>query len=339
MTTRIALPTLVCALALTVAGCGAGAAERTARRPAEPPVGAPQAPRAPAKAPGPDSACPDVTASLRPTGGLPAPTALPSGSTMAMFRQRGYIKAGIDQSSYPFGYVDPSDNELDGFDIDLLREVAKAIFGDDRPGRIQFRVLRNEDRAIAVARGDVDIVAETMTINCERKQSVEFSSVYFNAGQRMLVQKDGKAENADYQGGLPALPRGMRVCSVPGSTSLALLRRDAPQVRPVEGDTWADCLVKLQQGEVDTVTTDDTILAGLQSQDPIFTRVVGPSITLEPYGMAIAKDRVDFVRFVNAVLERLRTNGRWKAMYADHLGTSLADTVPEPPAAVYRDNP
>jgi polar amino acid transport system substrate-binding protein len=331
MTIRIGLPAAVCALALTVAGCGAGADERSTRQAA----GVAAAPQA---TPGPDSSCPNVTASLRPSGALPAPTALPAGSTMDTLRKRGFLIAGIDQSSFPFGFVDPQTNVLRGFDIDLLREVAKAIFGDAGPTRIQFRVVRNEDRAIAVARGDVDIIAETMTINCQRRQSVEFSSVYFTAGQRLLVQKDGVADRADYAGGLPALPRDMRVCSVPGSTSIGLLRAEAPQTKVVESDTWAGCLVLLQQGQADAITTDDTILAGLQAQDHIFTIVVGRNLTLEPYGMAIAKDRTDFVRFVNAVLERLRQNGRWKELYKEYLGTSLSAEVPEPPAAQYRDS-
>ncbi|MFI1580646.1 glutamate ABC transporter substrate-binding protein [Embleya sp. NPDC020630] len=337
MSTRIALPALVCALALTVAGCGAGSAERDHARPAAPPAGAP---RAPAEAPpGPDTSCPNVLASLRPTGSLPAPTALPAGSTMDTLRKRGFLIAGIDQSSFPFGFVDPRSNTLRGFDIDLLREVAKAIFGDAGPNRIQFRVVRNEDRTVAIARGDVDIVAETMTINCERRQSVEFSSVYFRAGQRLLVQRDGTADRADYSGGLAALPRGMRVCSVPGSTSIGMLRRQAPQVNVIEGDTWAGCLVLLQQGRADAVTTDDTILAGLQAQDHVFTVVVGDKLTFEPYGMAIAKNRGDFVRFVNAVLEQLRRNGRWGELYREYLGTSLGADTPAPPEAEYRDAP
>ncbi|MFI6978107.1 glutamate ABC transporter substrate-binding protein [Embleya sp. NPDC050154] len=331
MNTRIALPAAVCALALTLAGCGAGVDQRGTGQPA-PPAAAPRA------TPGPDTSCPNVTASLRPTGALPAPTALPAGSTMEVLRRRGFLIAGIDQSSFPFGFVDPKSNTLRGFDIDLLREVAKAIFGDDGPQRIQFRVVRNEERTIAVARGDVDIIAETMTINCQRKQSVEFSSVYFNAGQRLLVQRDGTADRADYGAGLAALPRAMRVCSVPGSTSITLLREQAPQVKVVEGDTWAGCLVLLQQGEADAITTDDTILAGLQAQDRVFTVVVGGNLTLEPYGMAIAKDRPDFVRFVNAVLERTRRNGRWKELYREYLGNSLAAEVPDPPAAEYRDS-
>lgn len=328
--------TLACALVLAVAGCGAEPPESAPLPLEAAPVEAVPAEVPAATTPGPDPTCPDVTASLRPQDTLPEPSALPVGSRMREIRDRGWLVAGIDQSSYPFGYVDPTDNKLRGFDIDMLREVAAAIFGDRREDRIRFRVLRNDDRARAVARDDVDIVAETMTINCDRRKTTDFSSVYFEAGQRILVQKDGKADVADYRGGLGALPAGMRVCSVQGSTSIKLLRQDAPQVQEVVGDTWADCLVLLQQGTADAITTDDTILSGLQTQDRIFTVVVGPKITYEPYGMAISRDHPDLVRFVNGVLERLRTNGRWQELYSTYLGTSLSAQTPAPPQARYR---
>jgi polar amino acid transport system substrate-binding protein len=108
----------------------------------------------------------------------------------------------------------------------------------------------------------------------------------------------------------------------------------------VEGDTWADCLVKLQKGETDAVSTDDTILAGLQAQDPKFTEVVGDPISREPYGMAIARQNTDFVRFVNAVLAEIRRNGTWNALYTTYIGTSLNVSDPRPPAVTkWRDAP
>ena len=88
----------------------------------------------------------------------------------------------------------------------------------------------------------------------------------------------------------------------------------------------------LQQGQVAAISTDDSILAGLAAQDP-WTRIVGPRFTDEPYGLAISKQHPDFVRFVNAVLERLRGNGQWAASYARWVGTP----VPAPPPARYKD--
>ena len=58
------------------------------------------------------------------------------------------------------------------------------------------------------------------------------------------------------------------------------------------------------------------------------------AITDEPYGLGIAKDNVYFVRYVNAVLERLRADGGWAKIYNRWLAESLGP-APEPPAPVY----
>ena len=62
------------------------------------------------------------------------------------------------------------------------------------------------------------------------------------------------------------------------------------------------------------VSTDNSILAGLAAQDP-FTKIVGPYLTNEPYGLAISRQHPDFVRFVNAVLAAERSDGGWEQSY------------------------
>jgi polar amino acid transport system substrate-binding protein len=81
---------------------------------------------------------------------------------------------------------------------------------------------------------------------------------------------------------------------------------------------------------VAAISTDDAILDGLKAQDP-WTKIVGPAISPQPYGLAISKEHPDFVRFVNAVLEQMRTDGQWAASYARWIGRP----VPAPPPAQY----
>ncbi|MFI9007694.1 transporter substrate-binding domain-containing protein [Actinosynnema sp. NPDC053489] len=269
----------------------------------------------------PPASC-DPTASLRPTGPLPPPGQMPAGSTMARVQQRGRLVAGVDQNTYLMGFRNPFSGELEGFDVDLAREVARAVFGD--PGAIQFTVLTSEQRIPALERGEVDIVVRTMTATCERWQRVDFSTVYLQAGQRVLVPANSDVTGIGSLG-------GKRVCATKGSSSLANVAAAASGPVAVSVPNWTDCLVMLQQGQVDAISTDDTILAGFAAQDP-YTKVVGPQFTSEPYGMAFPKAGEDFVRFVNALLERLRADGTWARIHQRWLGDP-----PEPPVAVYRD--
>ncbi|MBB5802420.1 polar amino acid transport system substrate-binding protein [Saccharothrix ecbatanensis] len=277
---------------------------------------------APPSAPAVPPASCDPRASLRPTGPLPVPGQMPAGSTMARVQQRGRLIVGVDQNTFQMGFRNPFSGELEGFDVDMAREVARAVFGD--PNAIQYKVLTSEQRIPALEDREVDIVVRTMTVTCERWQRVNFSTVYYEAGQRVLVPSNSDVTGIESLG-------GKRVCATKGSSSLANVA--AAPVRPVAVSVpnWTDCLVLLQQGQVDAISTDDTILAGFAAQDP-YTKIVGPKFTDEPYGMAVPKADEDFVRFVNALLERMRADGTWARLHQRWLGPP-----PAPPVAVYRD--
>ncbi len=324
---------LFCALAVLLAGCGAAATANAplAKPPVVLPAGASLAGAAAAPAPSTAAAGCNATASLPPSNSLPAPGQMPAGSFMAQIARRGYLIAGVDQNTYLWGYRDPSTGQLGGFDIDMLHEVSRAIFGD--PNRIHFAIVPNSQRVPAVQSGAVDIVAETMTINCQRKLLVDFSTVYYDAGQRILVPDDSTITG-------PQDLAGRRVCATAGSTSLQNLVGLGlrPPVRTVAVVNQSDCLVHLQQGEVDAISTDDTILQGLAAQDPN-VKLVGPAFTSEPYGMAISKAHPEFVSFVNAVLARERADGTWATIYRRWLGRLDGGKVPSPPVATYSSGP
>ncbi|MFY1670555.1 glutamate ABC transporter substrate-binding protein [Plantactinospora sp. WMMB334] len=265
----------------------------------------------------------DPRASLRPSGSLPRPRQMPAGTAMATIVQRGRLIVGVDQNNYQFGFRDPLTGQLTGFDVDIAREIARGLFGD--PGRIQFRAISSADRITAVQEGTVDLVVRTMTMNCERWQQVSFSTEYFTAGQRVLVNRGSGVRRIEDL-------RDRKVCAAAGSTSIRNIA--AKGTRPVSVVNWTDCLVLLQQNQVVAVSTDDSILVGLAAQDPN-TEVVGPRFSDEPYGVAISRESPELVRFVNGVLARIRSDGTWTQLYRRWL-TSLGP-APAPPVARYRD--
>src|SRR5690348_16007876 len=139
------------------------------------PPAAPAAPTSPpAAAQGP--ACSDVRESLRPQGPLPGPGAMPAGSTMAKIAARGRLIAGVDQGKYLVGYRNPISGQLEGSDIDIVRQIAQAIFGD--PNRVQYVVLDIADRQGSLDRGQVDLVVNSFSVTCDRQRTVEFSTAY-----------------------------------------------------------------------------------------------------------------------------------------------------------------
>jgi polar amino acid transport system substrate-binding protein len=264
---------------------------------------------------GTDTSC-DPLASLAPSS-----TTVPDHSTMADIRKRGKLIAGVDQTTYLFGFRNPTSGNLEGFDIDMVNEIARSIFGAPE-GRVQFRAITSGQRADVLKDHQVDIVVRTYSITCARKKDVQFSSVYYVAGQRLLVTKESKATKlADLS--------GKKVCAAKKSTSAAKIATDPAKLVAVSVDNWSDCLVMLQQGQVDAVSTDDTILAGMAAQDPTL-QVVGDQFTQENYGIGVPKDNEDMVRFVNAVLENIRTSGVWQDSYHRWVEARLGPASPPP---------
>ena len=303
------------ALAL-VAGCGYSETPIPAAVVPTPATAAPAPPGDDTRAPTPSYA--------PPPGGVPAPDDLPAGSTMAKIRDRGYLKAGVSGDSYLLGSRNPFTGVIEGFDIDMVNQIAAAIFGTAQ-GHVQLRVISAADRIPLLQAGEVDVVARNMTINCGRWAQIAFSAEYFHSGQKILVEKGSGIRRVEDLS-------GKRACAPAGTTSLDQIKEVAPDAIPVTAVNHTGCLLKFQNGETDAITGDDTVLAGLVAQDPYAEVLVGQALTDEPYGIGVNKDDVDLVRFINAVLERMRADGSWQASYQRWLRPSLkvAATQPTP---------
>jgi polar amino acid transport system substrate-binding protein len=254
-----------------------------------------------------------------------APSATAQGSTVAEIRERGRLVAGVSADTYLLGSRNPLTGQIEGFDIDMVKAVAEAILGDEN--LYQLKVITAAQRIPALEKGDVDIVARNMTITCDRWEQIAFSSEYYRSGQKILVRKGSKAKSISDLA-------GQKVCAPKGTSSMDNLIKVAPKAIPVAADNHTGCLALFQQGEVAAITGDDTVLAGLAAQDPYAVVPAQKAFTAEPYGLGFNKDDVDLVRFVNARLAQMRTDGEWTRIYNRWLREALGP-APEPPTAVY----
>ena len=313
----------VLAAALMVAGCNQSAPAETPppmTLPPPTPAGMQELDPQPVRVPDADSDGCNRTASLRPFS-----TEAEADDAVADIRDRGRLIVGLDIGSNLFSFRDPITGQINGFDVDIAGEVARDIFGT--PSQVEYRILSSADRITALQSNEVDIVVKTMTITCERRKQVNFSTVYLMAHQRILAARDSSITQASDLS-------GRRVCVVDGTTSLNRIQQISPSPIIVSVVTWADCLVALQQRQADAVSTDDSILAGLVAQDP-YLHIVGPSLNEEPYGIGVNLHNTGLVRVVNATLERLRRDGTWNTLYRKWL--TVLGPAPAPPVARYVD--
>ena len=267
--------------------------------------------------------CDNATQSYNP---LPSLTGDAADNAVAAIRNspNKKLRVGVSADSLLLGSRDPITGQIVGFDIDMAKAVAKAIFGDEN--QIELIVISAIDRAKVLQNKSVDLVVRNMTMNCARWQEIAFSSEYYRSGLKILVKKTDPTTT------LAGLA-GKKVCAPSGTSSMIAVQATAGVI-PVGAATHTGCLVLFQEGKVDAIAGDDTVLAGLKAQDPYAYVPPMQPLTSEPYGIGVNKDQVDLVRYVNRVLDTVKADGRWKASYdrwfADKLGPA-----PAPPQSRY----
>jgi glutamate transport system substrate-binding protein len=255
-----------------------------------------------------------------------AAPAMSGESTVAKIKAKGKIVIGTKFDQPLFGLKNPTTNEVDGFDAEIGRLLAKKIFGDDIKGKVEFVETTSKVREEAIEQGKVDLVIATYTINAARKERVGFAGPYYTAGQDLLVKKGDTTIT-----GVDSLD-GKKVCSVQGSTSLKNLAEKAPKAdASITFDKYSLCVEALLDGRVNAVTTDNIILLGFVADNADKVQLVGKPFTSEPYGIGVKKDDKDFRGWVNDQLEAMAKDGSYAKAW-DATAGKTGEKAPTPPA-------
>ena len=137
------------------------------------------------------------------------------------------VSAVTDPSFVPFEMMDKESGEMVGFDMDILREVAKRAGFD-----INLRTMDFNGIIPAVQTGNADLAIAGITITDEREKIVDFSDPYYDSGLRILVaaSNDKVDELSDLE--------GMSIGTKIGSTSYDYLQKnlgDSAEIKPYPG--------------------------------------------------------------------------------------------------------
>jgi ABC-type amino acid transport substrate-binding protein len=276
------------------------------------------------------AAAPSPSASAAPaTATAAAKPKFELASFMYSLQTKGKIRIGTQEDNFPFSVKNPTNSKWEGFDTDIGRELAKAIFGTggDVESNIEWVAVTSATRIPSLTDNKADVIIKTFTINEDRKKQIDFSDVYFSTGQRILVKTSNTTikEVADLA--------GKTFCAQKGSTSEVNVTKLVPTAKPLLLDSYPACLIALQQGQADAVSTDETILFGLVKQDPT-TKIVGKYFSEEPYGIGVKKDaandRNGFVPFLNTWLAGIIKDGTWGKLYEKHITPVSGDKKTTP---------
>jgi glutamate transport system substrate-binding protein len=199
-----------------------------------------------------------------------------------------------------------------GFDVDVAKYVAGELgYSEDQ---IEWVEAPSANRENLLSNEQVDMIFATYSITDTRKETVDFAGPYFVAGQDLLVPVD-----SDIAG--PEDLNGKNLCSVTGSTSAQRVKDEfAEDVNLIEQPGYAECVSLMGGGQIDAVTTDDIILAGLAAQETNQGqfKVVGNPFSEERYGVGLTKGS-ELCSDINAAIEKMIEEGAWEEALANNL--------------------
>ncbi|TKH02544.1 transporter substrate-binding domain-containing protein [Peribacillus simplex] len=224
---------------------------------------------------------------------------------LAQVKEKDKIVFGVKNDTRLFGLKNPSTGEVEGFDIDIAKALAAEILGDEN--KVEFKEVTSKTRMALLNNGDIDAIVATMTITEDRKKEVDFTDVYFDAGQSLLVKKGSDIKGIDSL-------KGKKVLAVKGSTSSINIREKAPEAQVLEFENYSEAFAALKSGQGDALTTDDSILYGMADEDPSY-ELVGGTFTEEPYGIAVKKGNAEFVEELNKALKSLKDSGKYDEIH------------------------
>ncbi len=209
------------------------------------------------------------------------------------------IIVATDATWPPMEYV-TADQEIVGFDVDLIKAVAKKAGFE-----LEIKNQAWDGIFGGLAAKKYDAVISSVTITEERKETMDFSDPYINAGQVLFVKNE--------TGGVETLAdmKGKKVGAQTGTTG-------AKEIEKVDGvelknfDELGLAVEALYSGRIDGVVADTPIAADFVLQNEKYKgslKIVGKPFTEEFYGIALAKGNEALLKRINKALADLKADG------------------------------
>jgi polar amino acid transport system substrate-binding protein len=206
------------------------------------------------------------------------------------------VRVATDATWPPFEMVDESTKEIIGYDIDLMKAVAKEAGLE-----IEFVNVGFDPLLAGIAQCQYDAAISAMTITEDRKKDMLFSEPYLNAGQVVAVQTGNTTIKSkdDLTGKTVGAQIGTTGAIEVGNIAGATLKTY---------DTLDLAFLDLMNGQIDAVVSDYPTAMAFVGKNSEKLMTVGQAFTEESYGIAVCKNKPDLLTKINEGLVKVQNS-------------------------------
>ena len=234
------------------------------------------------------------------------------GERMNKIRERGELRVGIKSDVQKFGFYNMESKEFEGVELDIAREICKALLGD--ASAIKFATVTSDSRKSRLNNETLDLVIATFTITDERKEAFEFSRPYYVDELGFLVRDGSRIESiADMDGKI--------IGAIESSTAFLAVsvggeiykKADFLEVKGYRN--YPNIKAALIAGDIDIFVGDKSILLGYDDENTI---LLDEGYIPQPYGIAAKKGETALAKFVDNHLGKMEQDGTLAELYEKH---------------------
>lgn len=216
-------------------------------------------------------------------------------------KDRGVLRVGVKVDVPKFGYKNPSSGEIEGFEIDLSKQIAKKILGDE--SKVELQGVTAKTRGPLLDNGEIDMVAATFTITEERKKSYNFSDSYLKDGIGLLVKRDSGVKTLK---DLDGKTIGVAQSATTKKALEELSAKDGITLKFSEFGSYPEIKAALDSGRVNCFAVDASILNGYLDDTSI---ILDDRYNPQEYGIATKKDNTELAKIINEVISEMKSSG------------------------------
>ena len=210
------------------------------------------------------------------------PLAAQAQTTLERIKQRGHLICGTSQGVAGFSLPD-AQGQWRGFDTDLCRALAAAIFNDQE--KAKYISLASKDRLTVLQSGEIDVLSRTTTWTLGRDAGfgLNFTAINYFDGQGFLVRKSSGVKD------IKAL-NGASICVAQGTTTELNLadyfRNNKMKYEVIAYAGLDETIQAYEAGRCDAYTTDLSQLAAnrMKLKVPADHELLPEMISKEPLG-------------------------------------------------------
>ncbi|MGK2905545.1 MAG: transporter substrate-binding domain-containing protein [Desulfuromonadales bacterium] len=237
--------------------------------------------------------------------------------------ERGKLIVGTGSTNAPWHFID-KDTTLSGFDVDVAKIIAKALFDD--PEKIVFVNQSGDSRIPNLTTNKVDITCQFMTVTGGRAQQVEFTIPYYREGVGLLLKAGGKYKT---YAELKAAGSKAVISVLQNVYAEDMVHQALPAAKVDQYDSVDLIYQALNSGRADAAATDQSALRWFMKQNPELYADAGYGWNPQTYSCAVKRGDQVWLNFVNTALHEAMTGvefGAYSASFEKWFGVKL-----EPP--------